>query len=131
MTSVALTGAVNEVASQLMDVIAEARNDPEQLLPSALTTARVFDFLYVLPRGTALPEATLDPDGEVGLDWMISKNRILSVSIGESNRISYAWHDGTDRGHAAVTFDGRKLPSHLMTLLTEMGLNATSAVRAA
>ena len=131
-SSMALSGGINGVASQLMDAIGEAESDPDQALPSFVTRTRVLDFLNALPRVTEMPEATLDPDGEVALDWMISRSRILSISIGESSRISYAWHDGMGRGHATANFDGRSLPPQLLALLTEFGLtNAPPAVRAA
>ena len=37
-----------------------------------------------------IPEVTPEPDGEVSLDWLGREGQSLSLSIGESDKITYA-----------------------------------------
>lgn len=67
-------------------------------------------FVRLLPNGISLPEFAPEPDGSISLDWIQSRNRLLSVSVGRSNRLAYAWLDGTDKGHAVAHFDGHNIP---------------------
>ena len=71
---------------------------------------RVKCFLRALPDRVPLPEISPEPDGSVSLDWTQSRNRLFSVSVSGSNRLAYAWVDGTDSGHAVVRFDGQSIP---------------------
>ena len=50
-------------------------------------------FLVSLPATLAPPDASVDPDGEFGLDWYTS-SRLMSVSIGSGGTVSYAAHLG-------------------------------------
>lgn len=68
------------------------------------------EFIKALPDDVVVPEISPEPDGSVSLDWTHSRNQIVSVSIGTSNRIALAWLDGTERGHAVVNFDGTTIP---------------------
>ena len=62
-----------------------------------------------------MPEVAVDPDGAVSLDWIPSRHRMLSVSFeGSSDRLAYAWVDGTDHGSAVTRFDGRTAPNRLL-----------------
>jgi len=46
---------------------------------------------------------------------MPSRYAMLSVSFaGTSNRLAYAWLDGTDRGNGVVRFDRENVPRRLM-----------------
>ncbi|MEY4750156.1 MAG: hypothetical protein RIQ60_2370 [Pseudomonadota bacterium] len=72
-------------------------------------------FVRVLPDACELPELGVDPDGAITLDWMASRQRMLSISFsGQSDRLAYAWIDGTDRGHGVVKFDRDSVPMRLM-----------------
>lgn len=75
-------------------------------------------FIRALPDDCKLPEVGVDPDGAVTLDWMISRHRMLSISFaGDSDRLAYAWIDGTDRGNAVARFDGETVPMLLMQVI--------------
>lgn len=77
--------------------------------------ALAVDFIRVLPEDCPMPEIDVDPDGSVSLDWVASRYQMLSISFsGESNRLAYAWLDGTDRGNAVARFDGQAIPPRLM-----------------
>ena len=80
-----------------------------------------------------MPEIAVDPDGAVSLDWVPSRNRMLSISIsGEHDRLAYAWIDGADRGSAVSRFDGGTIPQRLLQAIASVStLTAYVALRAA
>ena len=90
--------------------------DGEQALPvSHAAIALAADFIRALPDGIDLPDVGIEPDGAVTLDWLPSRHRMLSVSFGGgSNRLAYAWLDGSDRGNGVVRFDRQVVPRPLM-----------------
>jgi hypothetical protein len=80
--------------------------------PMAIINAEAI--VRALPIGVPLPELAPEPDGSVSLDWIQSSTRQFSVSVGRSQRLAYAWLDGTDRGHGVATFDGSTIPSRMI-----------------
>jgi hypothetical protein len=81
--------------------------------PTAINLAT--DFLRALPDGVDMPEVGVEPDGAVTLDWLPSRYRMLSISFtGNSDRLAYAWLDGSDRGSGVVRFDRQVIPRQLM-----------------
>jgi hypothetical protein len=87
-------------------------NDAAPTDPLALLLAE--RFVRVLPDGVPPPEFAPEPDRAISLDWIRSRNRMVSVSIGRSDRLSYAWLDGADRGHGVVPFDGQNVPQLIL-----------------
>lgn len=47
-------------------------------------------FLRALPRLIPVPEISVDPDGEVAIEWSFGPRAILTVSVGHDGRVSYA-----------------------------------------
>ncbi len=86
--------------------------DAEPVRPQALRCAE--DLITSLPEDVPLPECSIEPDGCVSLDWMPTPSRTLTVSVGESDRIPYAWVDGTDRGHAVARLVDGQLPPRIL-----------------
>ena len=84
-----------------------------------------------LPDGVPMPEFAPEPDGSISLDWIESRNRVFSISIGRSHRLAYAWLDGTDKGHAVARFDGSKIPPRLLEAIRSFGRDANAFFRAA
>jgi hypothetical protein len=77
------------------------------------------DFVRALPDDCEMPEVGVDPDGAVSLDWLPSRQRMISISFtGSSNRLAYAWLDGTDRGNGVARFDRQAVPRRLMDAIT-------------
>lgn len=74
----------------------------------------VWSFLCALPDRCPLPEITLEPDGAISLDWIQSRDRLFSVSVGQSSRLAFAWVDGVDSGHGVECFDGRNIPLRIL-----------------
>jgi len=80
----------------------ESGTEPVSL--SAAETAQ--NFIKALPRGMPLPEVAVEPDGNIALDWIQSRTQILSLSVGKSNRLAYAWLNGANSGRGVVVFNG-------------------------
>lgn len=97
--------------------------------PIALQNAEAF--VRALPDHLPMPEFAADPDGAVSLDWIAARNRVFSVSIGASNRLAYAWLDGTDKGHCVASFDGTTVPRRLMDTLSPILPHGIASFRTA
>jgi hypothetical protein len=77
------------------------------------------NFIRALPNSIPLPEIAPEPDGSIALDWIPSQHRLFSISLGTSDRLAYAWQDGSDKGHAVARFDGEQIPQRIID-----GINA-------
>ena len=97
--------------------------------PAAVMTAK--DFVRAMPNEMPMPEFAPEPDGSVSLDWIHSRNRLFSLSIGRSNRLAYAWLDGADRGHGVARFDGLSIPSRVLEGIQSILNNGNASLRAA
>lgn len=73
------------------------------------------EFIRALPDNLPMPEVSAEPDGSISLDWTRSRNQIFSVRVGASNRLAYAWLDGTERGHSVINFDGTNAPVRILS----------------
>ncbi|MCH8473642.1 MAG: hypothetical protein LAT55_00255 [Opitutales bacterium] len=82
---------------------------------NAATLACAEAFVRALPEEIPLPEISAEPDGAITFDWMPLPTKSFTLSVSGSNRLAYAWIDGTDRGHAAVKFAEAKIPSCVLT----------------
>jgi hypothetical protein len=108
------TAALAELAALATECSAPAWDggDAAGLDPVAIISAR--RFVRALPEGMPLPEFAAEPDGAISLDWIKSRNRLFSLSIGRSNRLAYAWIDGADKGHGVARFDGQNVPPRVL-----------------
>ncbi|MBI2803295.1 MAG: hypothetical protein HYX63_24010 [Gammaproteobacteria bacterium] len=75
---------------------------------------RAIALIRALPADMPLPEFAPDPDGAISLDWIRSRSRLFSLSVGDSDRLAYAWLDGSDSGHGVARFDGEALPLRVL-----------------
>jgi len=76
----------------------------------AIALCNAESFVRAMPDGLPFPEFSPEPDGSISLDWIQSRHQVFSLSIGRSNRLAFAWLDGTDKGHGVVRFDGTNIP---------------------
>ena len=111
--SQALFGDKSQAISKLMALADEyAHSDEVEVNGCALFMAK--QFIRALPDSVALPEFSVEPDGSLSLDWIQSRKQLFSLSMGASNRIPYAWLDGTNSGHGVENFDGQQVPKRLV-----------------
>jgi hypothetical protein len=116
--SVALFGPKAALISSLATLGEECREsnwDGYGAQPASFhALRRAEDIIASLPDDLPLPVCSIEPDGCVSLDWMPARYRTLTVSTGESDRLPYAWVDGTDRGHAVARLVEGQLPPRIL-----------------
>jgi hypothetical protein len=121
--SIVLFGEQRRCISDILNVAAEHAEsgwDGEGANPvSPLAVDRAIAFIRALPRSFPMPEVAPEPDGSISLDWIHAHSRIFSVSVGSSDRLAFAWIDGTDRGHAVARFDGDRIPPLVIEQIRE------------
>ena len=86
-------------------------------------------FIRALPDQVPLPEFSPEPDGAISLDWIRSRNRLFSLSIGSSHRLAYAWLDGTDVGHAVAGFHDGRVPQRILDGISAVFSDGTATFR--
>ncbi len=102
--------------------------DGNDALPlNRLAVFNAVAFIRALPEEVPLPEFAPEPDGSISLDWISSRNRLFSISVGTGDRLPYAWLDGTDKGHAVARFDGKNIPPRILEGIKSI-LNGGSAL---
>jgi hypothetical protein len=117
-----LRAMANECAEEGWD-----GEDARPIDPVALRNSE--DLLRALPEDFPVPEFAPEPDGSISLDWIESRHRLFSMSVGTSNRLAYAWLDGADKGHGVARFDGFSLPSRILFAIRSIIGYDTSLVR--
>jgi hypothetical protein len=122
--SQALFGQKSVAISQIVSLAkecAEAGWDGDEAAP--IDSAAVYtavEFIRAMPDDLPLPEFAPEPDGSISLDWIQSRNRLFSLSVGSTNRLAYAWLDGSDKGHGVARFDGEQIPSRIIEGILEI-----------
>jgi hypothetical protein len=61
-------------------------------------------FAQSLPFGIPAPEVSTEPDGEITFEWYASPTRVLSVSVGPNNELTYAALFGASRAYGTEVF---------------------------
>ncbi len=98
---------------------------------SSVALRNAEDFVRALPDDLPLPEFAPEPDGSISLDWIRSRHRLLSLSVGVSNRLAFAWLDGSDKGHGVVRFYGFNIPYRVLDDIRRTMFDANSTLRVA
>lgn len=118
--------------SALADECAEEGWDGAQACAmSSLAVFKATAFVRALPDGIPLPEFAPEPDGSVSLDWIQSRTRLFSLSVGTSDRLAYAWLDGADKGHGVARFDGATIPPRILEGIKAIMNHGHAPLRAA
>jgi hypothetical protein len=115
---VALFGRKHAAISQIWALVHESReigSESEEAEPISSRAAELAaDFIRALPDNVPLPEFAWELDGSISLDWILSRYHMFSLSIGEGDRLPYAWADGADVGHAVAFFDRETVPPRIL-----------------
>jgi len=78
-------------------------------------------FWSVFPKHFAVPELSLDDDGEVMFDWSPSAGRMVTVALRYDGRMSYAARLGGGRTRHGTEYFNDAFPAWLGDLLSELG----------
>jgi hypothetical protein len=131
--SIALFGEKSKVIEKIHEVAAECADegwDGDDGVPVSPTVVeRAVSFIRAIPAGVALPDVGPEPDGSIGFDWILGRAHVFSVSIGTTNRLAFAWIDGTDRGHGVARFDGDAVPPRVLAGIREITDERATALR--
>ncbi len=100
-TSCSVASGVISSIKTLFAAAADAANsgwDGYDALPvSSRTLWNALSLIGSLPRDTPPPSIEAHPDGEIGLEWYVDKDHVLTMSIDASGIISYAVSIGFER----------------------------------
>jgi hypothetical protein len=133
--SLALFGAKSAVIERIDKLALECASDgwdgEEGLCISPDVIDRAVSFVRAFPDGLSLPDAAPEPDGSISFDWIVARTRMFSVSIGATNRLAFAWIDGTDRGHGVARFDGDTVPARILGGIRDLTDERATALRVA
>ena len=114
----ALFGLKEDALKRLYELAAEcAEADWDGYGAEAVSQSAVEHSAYFirrLPEGLPLPEISVEPDGEIALDWSPTPTQTFSVSIGTANRMACAWVNGTEHGHAVAYSNNGDIPSRIL-----------------
>ena len=125
-----LSGRENSFENRLRTALGELVVDEDQYAVSTAAVQRALRLVQSLPNHVPIPDVAVDPDGEIALDWMPSRTRAFSISVGDSDRLAYALMDGSDRAHGVFRFTG-SIPRPLLLQIADLTTDANAAVRAA
>ena len=93
---------------------------------SQSAAVRSAHFIRRLPEDLPLPEISVEPDGEIVLDWSPTPTQTFSVSIGTADRMACAWVNGTEHGHAVVSSNNGEIPSHILQEIQRITNNGST-----
>jgi hypothetical protein len=83
-------------------------------------------FIQALPTTVPAPEISLDPDGDVAVDWIFGKSLRLSVSVGKRGRLTFASLLG-NRAIDGTEWLDTGIPSTILNELTVIAREAKEA----
>lgn len=132
-SSQALFGGKAVAISQLWLVANECAEpgwDGESAFPiDRMAVYNAVAFIRAMPDRMPLPEFAPEPDGSISLDWIQSRTRLFSLSVGAGNRLAYAWLDGTDKGHAVARFEDGRIPKRILEGIKGIVNHESAAIR--
>jgi len=123
--------AISQLQSLAIECAAPGWDGDEACAINPLAVFFAENFVRALPSFIPLPEFAPEPDGSISLDWIPSRHRLFSISIGTNNRLAYAWLDGADKGHAVARFDGDRIPPRVVEGISAILSHGNASFRAA
>jgi len=74
--------------------------------------------LNAFPQYIPTPDILPEPDGEISLEWNISKNKVFYISINKNNKLSYAYINNGKKSTGVGIFD-KNIPETIILQLNE------------
>ena len=78
-------------------------------------------FLELMPSDLAMPEVSVDPDGDISFEWLKSNRYMYSVSLSGNNKIVFAGICGGNDIHGTEFF-GDTIPSIIIDAIRRLSL---------
>lgn len=94
-------------------------NDEGAMAVTYDTFQKACEFINFLPKILPEPEISADPDGEISIEWYGKNNRVFSVSINGSGKLSYAALYGNKSFHGVEYFNC-EIPKRLLRDIKEI-----------
>jgi hypothetical protein len=127
--SVFYTGNAQTAIAELNALAARANEDDwdseggSKISPTSRCLA--VKLLKKMPREWPAPEIDLDSDGDVSLQWHAGPGRRLTVSVGTSGKLSYAWmilneRGGLERNYGVAETEG-VFPTTISDVVSKFG----------
>ena len=91
------------------------------IVPKEIEIAK--HFLSLIPDNIPFPEPCPSPDGSISFDWYKGRYKIISLTINESNSLSYAWLNGSENNYdhdCGVIKFADKLPEKIVDKIKEI-----------
>jgi hypothetical protein len=123
--AVSLQAPHAELLGELEALIVEHSNpgwDGQEAPPiSYITSQNAKEVIRALPADLPTPELAVDPDdAAISFEWHGGYRKVFSFSVGTSGRLACAGLNGTDRWHAALAFDGERLPALVLQSIRQV-----------
>ena len=125
------SAALSRLAELTDECAEEGWDGSEAFALDRVAVKNAKDFVRALPDGIPVPEFAPEPDGSISLDWIQSRHRLFSVSVGRSNRLAFAWLDGADSGHGVARFDGLNVPALVLAGIQSILSRGNASLRTA
>ena len=77
------------------------------------------EFLRLLPSHVPNPEISVDPDGEISMEWDCGPRNVFSVSVGRDGTLTYAGLFGYNKAHGTEIYSGH-IPANISTNLNRV-----------
>jgi hypothetical protein len=79
-------------------------------------------FLMSLPQGINKPRISVDPDGEISMEWFVNSYRIFSVSFGINGELTYAGRHGASETWG-VEYLSDKIPDNILSNINRLEMD--------
>lgn len=121
MRSQALSARINSMLAELAVISTKTYADSvESVQASAVALSNARLLICALPEMSIRPDISLDGEGGIMFDWMISKFKMYSISIGRTSRLPFALLNGAEKAYGVIEFDGQKAPNRMVSDLSVM-----------
>lgn len=112
-TSVSFQSAIRPV-EEVFRVIEEGTRSGKAI--DSITVTQALALLDALPLWVTAPEVALEPDGQIGFDWVLGRRRMLSLNVGRNGMLGYSSLLGMESSYGRTPFAG-ELPERVLALL--------------
>ena len=108
----------SDIASRLLEAVTLAA-ERDGVGVSPRTRSKTIDFLMSIPAELPLPVVVVESEDEIGLDWDEGTERVVSLTVDDSDRIGFAALFGREPPYGRAEFsDG--LPETVRYLLARL-----------